>query len=228
MSAQMRKPFNPILGETYQATIGQYRVYMEQVQHHPPVTRYHVQGQDLQVHGSLEYRPFIGPNTAGGVGHGAMVIEFSDGHKVEIWAPQAEVSGLLYGERAYNITGKMTVFDRANGLQCEIRFQPQKKSGLKGLVSGWGATLLGGEQQKADYFEGEISREKGTEVCKLQGHWTEDCWIDGQLYWHIDDFRGFKIKPTEPLLPSDCRFREDLIALKDGHEDLAQVSLLGF
>lgn len=183
----------------------------------------------MQIHGSLEYRPYIGANTAGGFGHGAMVVEFGDGHKVEIWAPYTEVSGVLYGERAFNIVGKMTVIDRANGLHCEVRFQPQKKGGLRGFVSGWGASLLGTEQQRADYFEGEISRDNGsTEVCKLRGHWTEDCWIDGQLYWHIDDFRGLKIKPTEPLLPSDCRFREDLIALRDGHEDLAQVIILAF
>jgi hypothetical protein len=36
----MKKPFNPILGETFQAFAGDYVIAAEQTSHHPPITHY--------------------------------------------------------------------------------------------------------------------------------------------------------------------------------------------
>lgn len=33
----MLKPFNPILGETFQCKIGNTKMYVEQTSHHPPI-----------------------------------------------------------------------------------------------------------------------------------------------------------------------------------------------
>lgn len=75
----------------------------------------------------------MGANTAGGHGYGPFIVEFEDGHKIEIWSPKTEVSGLLYGERSFNLYDTMTIKDKRNNLYCEIIFNPDKKSGLKGL-----------------------------------------------------------------------------------------------
>jgi len=39
-SLHSEKPFNPILGETFQAQIGASSLFCEQSSHHPPVTHY--------------------------------------------------------------------------------------------------------------------------------------------------------------------------------------------
>lgn len=40
-----RKPFNPILGETWQATLSDgTSMHMEQISHHPPVSAFHMEG----------------------------------------------------------------------------------------------------------------------------------------------------------------------------------------
>lgn len=38
---RLYKPFNPILGETYELLTPEYRYFAEQVSHHPPVTALH-------------------------------------------------------------------------------------------------------------------------------------------------------------------------------------------
>lgn len=38
LEPQMLKPFNPILGETFQGVIGSYEIALEQISHHPPIT----------------------------------------------------------------------------------------------------------------------------------------------------------------------------------------------
>ena len=59
-------------------------------------------------------------------------------------------------------------------------------------------------------------------ICMVTGHWTEDLYIDGVEYWHIDDHKGFEVRRVKDPLPSDCRFREDLVHLGAGEEDTAQ------
>jgi hypothetical protein len=45
----MAKPFNPILGETYQTFIDGCPVYGEQISHHPPISSLLMIGRGYQV-----------------------------------------------------------------------------------------------------------------------------------------------------------------------------------
>ena len=40
-----RKPFNPILGETYELVTPNFRFVSEQVSHHPPISAYFAEGK---------------------------------------------------------------------------------------------------------------------------------------------------------------------------------------
>lgn len=47
------KPFNPLLGETYELTHRKFRFVAEQVLHHPPVTAYHCQNEYMENFASI-------------------------------------------------------------------------------------------------------------------------------------------------------------------------------
>ena len=49
----MQKPFNPILGETYQAWIDGCPVYFEQISHHPPIAAYLMKGRGYEISGTV-------------------------------------------------------------------------------------------------------------------------------------------------------------------------------
>lgn len=51
-----RKPFNPILGETWQATLPQdgTQLFVEQISHHPPVSAFQMQGPGQMVMSSTD------------------------------------------------------------------------------------------------------------------------------------------------------------------------------
>lgn len=53
----------------------------------------------------------------------------------------------------------------------------------------------------------------------VNGHWTEDLFIDGVEYWNINNYKGLAVRPSKNPLPSDCRFREDLIHLINTDEE---------
>jgi len=44
-----KKPFNPILGETYEYITDKHRYFAEQVSHHPPVTAFNLESEGFQL-----------------------------------------------------------------------------------------------------------------------------------------------------------------------------------
>jgi len=63
------------------------------------------------------------------------------------------------------------------------------------------------------------------ELAKIEGKWTKFFKIDGKVFWKDDDVRPCLLidKPNKPL-PSDCRFREDLIYRKMEDFENGQVN----
>lgn len=51
---RMDKPFNPILGETYQNLIDGCPIYGEQISHHPPISAVFMKGRGYTIYGNLE------------------------------------------------------------------------------------------------------------------------------------------------------------------------------
>nr|CAD7587845.1 unnamed protein product [Timema genevievae] len=50
---RLGKPFNPLLGETYELEREEFRVVCEQVSHHPPVSAFHADSPHFTFHGSI-------------------------------------------------------------------------------------------------------------------------------------------------------------------------------
>jgi hypothetical protein len=60
----MEKPFNPIIGETYQGYIDNCPVYLEQISHHPPISAYYLIGRGYIIEGNIEPKANLGLNSA--------------------------------------------------------------------------------------------------------------------------------------------------------------------
>lgn len=62
-----------------------------------------------------------------------------------------------------------------------------------------------------------------TEICECSGSWLRNLVIDGKTYWDIDSNVPDRQQPSikSDVLPSDWRYREDLIWLKYGDELIA-------
>lgn len=50
------KPFNPILGETYQGMFNGCSISLEQISHHPAISAYYFEGRGFRVVGAIEPR----------------------------------------------------------------------------------------------------------------------------------------------------------------------------
>ena len=64
----------------------------------------------------------------------------------------------------------------------------------------------------------KLEKDISEEVAKIEGSWLRQLKIDGKVYWDIDEFKPLRQIPmtskNQFIVPSDWRFREDLIWLK--------------
>lgn len=120
------KPFNPILGETWQASLPDgTAIFLEQVSHHPPVSAFQMFGAHgrYYFHGVSQPSVTYKANAIKTHGKGYRCVEFADGGVIDISFPAYYIKGLLYADapRA-EISGVAEFHDKKNDLLGVITF----------------------------------------------------------------------------------------------------------
>ena len=123
----MQKPFNPILGETFQAYIGGIPFYLEQISHHPPISAYYMKCDEFTLYGNLIPIANVSLNSGWGGNIGRMNVIMKNGNHFEISFPSAEISGLIYGKRKYAIKYKGFVINQEHRLLAEVSVVKESK-----------------------------------------------------------------------------------------------------
>eukprot|EP00775_Hariotina_reticulata_P005712 gene5712-5952_t len=124
-----KKPFNPILGETWQASMpGGCHIYMEQISHHPPVSAYQLEGPGWQLNGwsqpaVVPVVKFYGIKT---MAKGSRSLHFnSDDSYIEMTMPSFAVKGVVYAAKPRaEVLGVARLLDTKNRLEAVISFGP--------------------------------------------------------------------------------------------------------
>ena len=227
------KPFNPVIGETYEAAFADgTQIFCEQFAHHPPVSGYEMFGPNnsYHLHGAGEWHASFSGNSVKGHQTGRSVISFRNGTTLAITWPHISIRGLIYGDRIIEFEKEAIFEDVTNGLTGVIYFNPDA-TGLLGSIGGWFSSK---KKIPSDYFRGGIytgpidpENPALNRVAEVSGTWLG--WLDfddGDRYW---DIRDPHLKPFRPLpvpypLPSDCRYRLDIVNLKEGNSDGAQAA----
>jgi hypothetical protein len=209
------KPFNPILGETFQATYDDgSEVYCEQTSHHPPISHFVVEGNGFKMYGSCVPTASVRGNSLKAQETGKYFVEFEDGTKISFELPYIYVNGMWWGERVMNYFGRPVFTDEKNNLSCKLIFDPDKKSFFK---------MFATKKTPSDWIRGEVlvtNDKKPTPVGIIEGSWlsslsfTDANTKQSTVLWDIREGKNVNPKPVDDPLPSDCRFREDLIALR--------------
>ncbi|KAJ2777440.1 Oxysterol-binding protein 3 [Coemansia interrupta] len=227
-----RKPFNPLLGETYEmveATMG-FRFVAEKVSHHPPVMACYADAPAYRFwQDSSGKSKFWGKSME--------IIQTSNVH-VELpahgdhftWAkPSALVRGLIAGPRTVDFTGEMTIVNHATGDRCAVAF---KEGGLFSSSADevecrlfrQGSTTC--ERVLRGCWSSHLRHERGP------GHHADTLWTaaaqpaDAEKYYSFNYFTmrlNDLPKQLRPLLPdTDTRLRPDQRAYEEGRVEEAE------
>ena len=231
LCANQQKPFNPILGETFQCKILDSLFYLEQTSHHPPISNYYVIGKNYKAYGYNEPEANGGANSFDIGAKGNTNILFSDGDVHSINNPGMCIGGTIIGDRTIKFLGELQIVDKKNDLICVIDFNPDERSFLNKLVTK--------KETFPDYIKGiitnisnntkfnkekncyEIIDKKKNVLSEVEGEFTSFLNFDGKCFWEFKEGNYPKIYRQEFTLPSDSYFREDLHFLIKNQEDVA-------
>ena len=226
------KPFNPIIGETFQCRVGNVDYYVEQTVNHPITLN--IYGKEINnefiIYGHLITDATVYLNSLYTSRLGKCFIKFKDGTLFRVMMPPITLKGLSLGDRLFNFIEKGLVLDLTNGICSFIEMNPEEL--------GFFESFFKSKKSFPDYFRGSIVRVKDVSIDEnggnhklkkdaktygiIEGEWTSFISFDGVEYWN-NNMKTLKLFSHKFTLPSDGRFRPDLICLINGEEEQSQV-----
>lgn len=221
---QQKKPWNPVLGETY---IGRWEngatIYGEQVSHHPPISRIQITDPAgaYSVSAGFNFIIDTGIKQIDIIQKGETRLEFSDGTVYQWEFPTIAVTGLLSGDRIVKVKNRLVIKDEKNGIAAVVDVNP-KENKAKGIVKPRQTTLYGGVCK----LDSDMKKLQELSVV-ISGDYCDSIKIDDEVVWNIatDTIkRPMKEISDDELLLSDCRFRIDRAYLIQGDMEKADMA----
>jgi hypothetical protein len=216
---QAKKPWNPVIGETY---VGRWpngvTIFAEQVSHHPPITCLQIRTptNNWRIDGQFCFNIDQSLLKVDIQQNGLTRLMFSDGSRYEWEFPTIRAVGILTGDRVVHVHGPLKIKDLTHNLEAHVKVGP-KASKQRGIVQPRATTIWGGVRTNG--------AAKDSFLMRITGDYAGTVYLDGEPVWRLE--RDFAHRPSvkveeEELLPSDCRFRIDRALLIQGDADAAE------
>ncbi|KAI1890269.1 hypothetical protein AGOR_G00152000 [Albula goreensis] len=165
------KPFNPLLGETYELIRESegYRLISEQVSHHPPVSAFHAESlnQDFMFHGSIYPKLKFWGKSVEAEPRGTITLELLKHKEAYTWTnPLCCVHNIILGKLWIEQYGTVEIVNHSTGDRCVLNFKP--------------CGMFGKELHRVEGYILDKNKRKRSVV---YGKWTECIWsVDPQEY----------------------------------------------
>uniref|UniRef100_A0A8C7XTC4 Oxysterol-binding protein n=1 Tax=Oryzias sinensis TaxID=183150 RepID=A0A8C7XTC4_9TELE len=224
------KPFNPVLGETYECDRPEkgFRFIAEQVSHHPPVSACHADSKNFKFWQDVRWKNKFWGKSMEIVPIGTTHVTLpAFGDHYEWNKVTSCIHNILSGQRWIEHYGEMSIKNvNSDVCQCKITFIKAKS---------WSSTV--------NEIKGVVTNAEGKAVHSIFGKWHESVfqgdppsatciWRAKPMPKDQEQYYGFTQFAVElneldsnlrPLLPpTDTRFRPDQRLLEEGNIDGAE------
>ena len=235
MNAKQLKPFNPLISETFQGyfdlpdldnELNRIEVFSEQISNYPTITRYYVLNQLFKIYGywdlSLEMKSL--GNKIICYTKGTNTIDFCKiNEKIIYNIPSSKiVNAIAKDNRSAHYVGAMVFIDIKNNLRAYVQFCFDKKhiAKIRGCIFRYNfpnGYKFNFDKEYEEFSNIDIKNNSyfnsSQILSEISGSWLDKLYFDGVKYWDIHQDIPTFIQPVLNCLPSDVRFREDLIWL---------------
>ncbi|XP_039389713.1 oxysterol-binding protein-related protein 5 isoform X2 [Mauremys reevesii] len=205
----IKKPYNPILGETFRCCwfhpqTNSHTFYIaEQVSHHPPVSAFHVSNRKdgFCISGSILAKSKFYGNSLSALLDGKAKLTFLNRDEdYIITMPYAHCKGILYGTMTMELGGKVTIECERSNHRAELEFK------LKPFFGG---------STSINQISGKIK--SGEEVlASLDGHWDGEVYINDlkngntEIFWNpTSEVRRQRLKRHIVLFEEQTDFESE-------------------
>ncbi|XP_059280411.1 oxysterol-binding protein-related protein 1C-like isoform X2 [Lycium ferocissimum] len=235
------KPFNPLLGETYEAEYPDkgLRFFSEKVSHHPMIIACHCEGTGWKFWGDSNLKSKFWGRSIQLDPVGILTLEFDDGEIFQWSKVTTSIYNLILGKLYCDHYGTMRIQGNRN-YSCKLKFKEQSiidrnPHQVQGIVQDRSgktvATLFGKWDESMHYVNGDFSIGKGFDSL-TEAHllWKRSKPPKDPTRYNLTRFAitmnelipGLKDK----LPPTDSRLRPDQRCLENGEYDRANSEKL--
>ncbi|PPS01810.1 hypothetical protein GOBAR_AA18852 [Gossypium barbadense] len=236
------KPFNPLLGETFEADYPEkgVRFFSEKVSHHPTLIAFHCEGKGWKFWGDSNLRSKFSGRSIQLDPVGVLTLEFDDGETFQWSKVTTNIYNLILGQVYCDHHGLMQI--RGNSqYSCKLKFKeqsiiernPHQVHGFAEDHSGKKvATLFGKWDDSMYYVNGEVKGSGKPKVCcpsEATLLWKRNEPAPNPTRYNLTSFAitlneitpGVAGRDYEKLPPTDSRLRPDQRHLESGEFDRA-------
>lgn len=222
------KPFNPILGETYEMVNHNDITFIaEQVSHHPPMSAGHAENKHFTYDITSKLKTKLLGNSVDVYPLGRTRVSLKrDGVILDLVPPPTKVNNLIFGRTWIDSPGEMVMTNMTTGDKAVLYFQPCGWFGA-GRYEVDGYVYNAAEEPKI-LMTGKYNESMSYQPCDMEGEPLPDTEL--KEVWRVadvpaDDKFGYtyfahKINSFETapkrFLASDSRIRPDRYALEKG------------
>ncbi|KAK9890339.1 hypothetical protein WA026_010433 [Henosepilachna vigintioctopunctata] len=155
---RLGKPFNPLLGETFELEREEFRIICEQVSHHPPISAFHAEHEDdWTFHGSIHPKLKYWGKTVEIQPKGTVTVEFPKLNEAYTWSNvQCCVHNIIVGKLWMEQCGNMEIINHSTGHRAHLTFK-----------------TAGSNNKDLHRVEGYICDEDKQKLFFIYGKWTE-------------------------------------------------------
>uniref|UniRef100_A0A1B6J4L6 Oxysterol-binding protein n=2 Tax=Homalodisca liturata TaxID=320908 RepID=A0A1B6J4L6_9HEMI len=166
---RLGKPFNPLLGETFELERPEFRVVCEQVSHHPPVSAFHADSEHFIFHGSIHPKLKFWGKSVEIQPKGVVTVELPKWGEAYTWTNvNCCVHNVIVGKLWIEQYGTMEIINHSTGHRAVLTFKP----------AGWFSKDL-------HRVEGFIMDKQKKKYYFIYGKWTE--------FIKVTDFASYEI-----------------------------------
>lgn len=236
------KPFNPLLGETYEADYPDkgLRFFSEKVSHHPMIVACHCEGTGWKFYGDSNLKSKFWGRSIQLDPVGVLTLEFDDGEVFQWSKVTTSIYNLILGKLYCDHYGTMRIQGNRN-YSCRLKFKEQSiidrnPHQVQGVVQDHSgktvATLFGKWNESMHYVNGD---------CSSRGK-SQESFSEAKLLWKRSKPPKFPTRYNltrfalrlnellpglkETLPPTDSRLRPDQRCLENGEFEMANAEKL--
>ena len=236
-STEQLKPFNPILGETYQCEWEEgSKFYVEHISHHPPISNIYITSSknlfvvsgyiNMEVGGIIKA---MFKNAMLMIPKGKMTVYFPEKKQtISFQLPKINLGGAIWGQRYIYFYDHMKFEDTENNLKAIIAFanwtRELKKKRIHDIYGKLFKYNFTEEELKKPFYCDNLPYDPFPTnnediITEITGSWLEEIKFDDKVAFSIKESVPTPIYPVDNPLPSDSRYREDRIWLKHSFDN---------
>ncbi|XP_064229384.1 oxysterol-binding protein-related protein 6 isoform X10 [Aotus nancymaae] len=223
------KPFNPVLGETYECIREDkgFRFFSEQVSHHPPISACHCESKNFVFWQDIRWKNKFWGKSMEILPVGTLNVMLPKYGDYYVWNKVTTcIHNILSGRRWIEHYGEVTIRNTKSSVCiCKLTFVK---------VNYWNSNM--------NEVQGVVIDQEGKVVHRLFGKWHEGLfcgvapsakciWRPGSMPTNYELYYGFtrfaiELNELDPVLkdllpPTDARFRPDQRFLEEGNLEAA-------